>query len=230
MPRPRLSGNRKNAAKAVAEKIVGKTSSTATATATTPTASISSPLRPSTIATTQGDISVPGLMDFTPDKIEGMLPQFDDSKYRVSDPLNPPADMPQLSQQAFDRAEAIYQGGIRALKATGLSFDLRQENFTTLKKKVSAFGSGVKLATEVERVKGDFLDYLSQGETNKQKNIAFNVATHKTATDSQKAVYDVQTLDEKLEQARIAADMATAQTQEKLSGLTEFQKQLSGQK
>jgi hypothetical protein len=36
-------------------------------------------------------------------------------------------------------------------------------------------------------------------------------------------------MDEKLEQSRIAADLAKAQTQEKLSGLNEFQKQLSGQ-
>jgi len=228
MARQRLSSNRKNAAKAVADKIAGKTSSATAVSSPAPTMSVPVSSKPSTIATTQGDITVPGLIDFTPDKIAGMLPQFDDSKYQVTDPFNP-LEMPQLSQQAFDKTEAIYQGGIRAIKATGLSFDLTKERFTTLKKKVSAFGSGVKLATEVERVKGDFLDYLNQGETNKQKNIALNVSTHKTATDTQKAVYDIQTLDEKLEQARIVADMATAQTQEKLSGLTEFQKQLSGQ-
>jgi hypothetical protein len=230
MVRPRLSSNRKNAAKAVADKIAGKTSSVTTASAPTPTVSVPTSSKPTVVSTTQSAISVPGLMDFAPEKIEGMLPQFDDSKYQVTDPLNPPESIPQLSQQAYDKTEGVYQGGIRALKAAGLSFDLTKERFTTLKKKVSAFGSGVKLATEVERVKGDFLDYLNQGESNKQKNIALNVSTHKTATDSQKAVYDVQSLDEKLEHARIAADMATAQTQEKMSGLTEFQKQLSGQK
>jgi hypothetical protein len=230
MVRPRLSSNRKNAAKAVADKIAGKASSATTTTTATPAVSVPTSSKSTAISTTQGAISVPGLMDFAPEKIEGMLPQFDDSKYQVVDPLNPPESIPQLSQQAYEKTEGIYQGGIRALKAAGLSFDLTKERFTTLKKKVSAFGSGVKLATEVERTKGDFLDYLNQGESNKQKNIALNVATHKTATDSQKSVYDVQSLDEKLEQARIAADMATAQTQEKLSGLTEFQKQLSGQK
>jgi hypothetical protein len=230
MVRPRLSSSRKNAAKAVADKIAGKASSATTTTTATPAVSVPASSKPTAISTTQGAISVPGLTDFAPEKIEGMLPQFDDSKYQVADPLSPPESIPQLSQQAYEKTEGIYQGGIRALKATGLSFDLTKERFTTLKKKVSAFGSGVKLATEIERTKGDFLDYLNQGESNKQKNIALNVATHKTATDTQKAVYDVQSLDEKLEQAKIAADMATAQTQEKLSGLTEFQKQLSGQK
>ncbi len=168
-------------------------------------------------------------MEFTPDNIQGMLPQFDEGKYQVSDPLNPPADMPQVSQQKFDKSEAIYQGGLRAIKLTGMGFDLAKERFVTLRKKVSAFGSGVKLATEVEKVKGDFLDYLNQGETNKQKNVALGVSQHKTTTDTQKAIYDVQSMDEKLEQSRIAAELAKAQTTEKLSGLQEFQKQLSGQ-
>jgi hypothetical protein len=168
-------------------------------------------------------------MDFEPSQIQGMLPKFEDGSYQVSNPLNPSESIPQVSQQQYDKSEIIYGGAIRALKLTGLAFDLTKERFTTLKKKVSAFGSGVKLSTEIEKVRGDFLDYLNQGETNKQKNTALSVAVHKTSTDEQKAVYDVQTMDEKLEQSRISAEMAGLQTQEKLSGLTEFQKQLSGQ-
>ena len=33
--------------------------------------------------------TVPGLMEFTPDKIESELPKYEDSKFRVDDPLNP---------------------------------------------------------------------------------------------------------------------------------------------
>jgi hypothetical protein len=216
----RLSSASKKAASTVASKLGNNGSSPNSATNTATDASA--------IANSQTSISIPGLMEFNPDNIQGMLPQFDEGSYQVSDPLNPP-EIPQISQQQYDRSEATYQGGIRALKLTGLSFDLTKERFTTLRKKVSAFGSGVKLSTEIEKVKGDFLDYLNQGETNKQKNIAYSVATHKTSTDGQKAVFDTQTMDEKLEQSRIAADLAKAQTQEKLSGLTEFQKQLSGQ-
>jgi len=216
----RLSSASKKAASTVASKLGNNGSSPNSATNTATDASA--------IANSQTSISIPGLMEFNPDNIQGMLPQFDEGSYQVSDPLNPP-EIPQISQQQYDRSEATYQGGIRALKLTGLSFDLTKERFTTLRKKVSAFGSGVKLSTEIEKVKSDFLDYLNQGETNKQKNIAYSVATHKTSTDGQKAVFDTQTMDEKLEQSRIAADLAKAQTQEKLSGLTEFQKQLSGQ-
>ena len=216
----RLSSASKKAASTVASKISNNGSS--------PTSSTNTVANSSALANSQTSISIPGLMEFTPDNIQGMLPQFDEGSYQVSDPLNPP-EIPQISQQQYDRSEGIYQGGIRALKLTGLSFDLTKERFTTLRKKVSAFGSGVKLSTEIEKVKGDFLDYLNQGETNKQKNIAYSVASHKTSTDGQKAVFDTQTMDEKLEQSRIAADLAKAQTQEKLSGLTEFQKQLSSQ-
>ena len=217
---PRLSSASKKAASSVASKLSGNT-----ATSVKP----SNPAtQASTIAKAQTSVVVPGLMEFAPDNIQGMLPQFDEGKYQVTDPLNPP-DLPQVSQQQFDRSEAIYQGGIRALKLTGMGFDLAKERFVTLRKKVSAFGSGVKLATEVEKVKGDFLDYLNQGEINKQKNVALGVNQHKTTTDTEKAVYDVQSMDEKLEQSRIAAKLAKAQTTEKLSGLQEFQKQLSGQ-
>jgi hypothetical protein len=217
----RLSSASKRAAESVASKISGNGSKPTTANSPATTASA--------ITNTQTNVTVPGLMEFTPDNIQGMLPQFEDGKYQINDPLNPPESIPQVSQQQYDKSEAIYQGGQRALKLTGMSFDLAKERFTTLKKKVSAFGSGVKLATEVEKVKGDFLDYLNQGETNKQKNIVLGVSYHKTTTDTQKAVYDVQSMDEKLEQSRLAAEMATLQTQEKLSGLNEFQKQLSGQ-
>jgi len=218
----RLSSASKRAAESVASKISGNGSKPTTANSPATTASA--------ITNTQTNVTVPGLMEFTPDNIQGMLPQFEDGKYQINDPLNPPESIPQVSQQQYDKSDAIYQGGLRALKLTGMAFDLTKERFTTLKKKVSAFGSGVKLATEVEKVKGDFLDYLNQGETNKQKNVALGVSYHKTSTDTQKAVYDVQSMDEKLEQSRLAAEMATLQTQEKLSGLNEFQKQLSGQK
>jgi hypothetical protein len=218
---PRLSSASKKAANSVVSKISNSTSTSTT---------VNNPAtQASAIAKAQTSVVVPGLMEFTPDSIQGMLPQFDEGKYQVTDPLNPPADMPQVSQQQFDKSEAIYQGGIRALKLTGMGFDLAKERFVTLRKKVSAFGSGVKLATEVEKVKGDFLDYLNQGETNKQKNVALGVSQHKTNTDTQKAVYDIQSMDEKLEQSRIAAELAKAQTTEKLSGLQEFQKQLVGQ-
>lgn len=218
---PRLSSASKKAAAAVASKIGGNGSNATPTSNPAPTASA--------ISKTQSDISVPGLINFTPNDIEGSLPSHKDASYQVTDPLNPPESIPQVNQQQFDKSEVIYQGGLRALKLTGLSFDLAKERFTTLKKKVGAVGAGVLLAKEVEKVKGDFLDYLNQVQVTEQKSIALGVSQHKTVTEGQKAIFDIQTMDEKLEQSRIAADLAKLQTQEKLSGLNEFQKQLSGQ-
>lgn len=101
----RLSSASKKAANNVASKLNSNTASSVKPS--------DSATQASAIAKAQMSVVVPGLMEFTPDNIQGMLPQFDESKYQVGDPLNPSADMPQVSQQQFDRSEAIYQGGIR---------------------------------------------------------------------------------------------------------------------
>jgi len=134
----RLSSASKRAAESVASKISSNGSKS--------TAPSNPATNASAITNSKTSLKVPGLMEFTPDNIQGMLPQFEDGKYQVTDPLNPPSDIPQVSQQQYDQSEAIYQGGIRALKLTGMSFDLAKERFVSLRKKVSAFGSGVKLA------------------------------------------------------------------------------------
>ena len=174
--------------------------------------------------------TVPGLMEFTPEKIEGELPKYDDSKFRVDDPLNPSESIPQISKEQSEKNTAIYEGGIRAIKSYGLAFDLTKERFITSRKKVSVVGAGVKLATEIRKVQGDYIDFLNQGETNNQKLITLGVSQHKTITDTQQAQYDIQSLDEGLEQARISAKQAASKTLEASNKLAEFQKQLSGTK
>jgi hypothetical protein len=156
------------------------------------------------------------------------MPQFSPESYQITDPLNPPSSIPQVSQTDYDEREAIYEGGIRALKLTGLGFDLTREKFTVIGKQAKAFGAGIKAATALEAVKGDYLDYQSQVETTSQKSIALGTNQHKTTTEQTKAGYSQQEMDEKLEQARIAADLAAEQTKEKQSGLDQFRKQLTG--
>jgi hypothetical protein len=189
----------------------------------TPTTAIA-PTRGGSIA----DVSVPGLPTLIPDQIVSEMPQFSPESYQVSDPLNPPTSIPQVSQTDYDQREAIYQGGIRALKLTGLGFDLTREKFTVIGKQAKAFGTGIKTATALEAVKGDYLDYQSQVETTSQKSITLGTNQHRTATDQTKSTYSQQEMDEKLEQARIAADLAAQQTKEKQSGLDQFRKQLTG--
>jgi hypothetical protein len=108
MARPRLTSAKKTAAKNVAQKIAGKAKTTATAVsgkATTiaksvvdkiPTSITTSPN--STANNTGFSTTVPGLVGITPDVIAGMMPQFQESAYVISDPLNPPETLPQVTR------------------------------------------------------------------------------------------------------------------------------------
>ena len=223
------------AAKKAASRVAGKKAAKAPKESklsenSTPVKSGSTPT--TTIAPTKGSaiasVSVPGLPTLIPNQIAAQMPQFSPDNYQISDPLNPPTSIPQVSQTDYDQREGIYQGGIRALKLTGLGFDLTREKFTVIGKQAKAFGAGIKAATALEAVKGDYLDYQNQVETTSQKSIALGTNQHKTTTDQTKSTYSQQEMDEKLEQARIAAALAAEQTKEKLSGLDQFRKQLTG--
>jgi hypothetical protein len=155
-----------------------------------------------------------------------MLPQFNESAYQVTDPLNPPATLPQATEAQFDKGMTIYEGTQRALKLTGAAFDTTRERFTTLGKQAKAFGAGVKASTEFERVRGDFLDYQNQLQINDQKGITLDVSRHKTTTERTVAVHTTASMDEKLKQAETAAELARAQTRDKQNKLDEFRKSL----
>jgi hypothetical protein len=227
MARPRLSGARKTAAKNVAQKIAGGSKAKAT-TATVEKPSGNAIAYPPTVNTASpGAFVVPGLpTHINPDAVVGMMPKFDESAYQIIDPLNPPETLPQATEAQFDKGMTIYEGTQRALKLTGAAFDTTRERFTTLGKQAKAFGAGVKAATEFERVKGDFIDYQGQLQTNEQKGIALSVSQHKTTTDSTAATHKTADMDEKLKQAEIAAELARATTQDKQNKLDEFRKSL----
>ncbi len=229
-----MTNSAKSAAKKVADKIGGKSKAPAKTPAKTPAKSSPSPSPSSSSSlapTTQNSsaiaaVAVPGLEEFTPDQIASHLPSFDLNSYNIADPLNPPETLPQVSQIDFDKNEAIYEGGIRALKLSGLAFDLTREKFTVVGKRAKAFGAGIKAATAVEAVRGDYLDYLNQTETTAQKSTTLATSQYKTTTDASKAVHTQDEMDQALKQAEIAANLAREKTQEKQSSLDQFRKQL----
>ena len=188
-----------------------------------------------TLTTPKSNIStskttlVPGLTSIDPSNISGMLPQFDGASYNITDPLKPPSNLPQISEADFDSGMSIYQGAIRALKLTGTAFDVTRERFTTEGKKAKAFGAGVKAATEFERVKGDYIDYLTQLETTTQKESGLSLAIKRTQFVQDMAVESEAEMTEKLESAKVGAEMARLQRQDKQSKLDEFRKQLTGE-
>ncbi|NEQ65379.1 MAG: hypothetical protein F6K21_07760 [Symploca sp. SIO2D2] len=182
----------------------------------------------SNLSTTSTTTLVPGLTTIDPNDISGMLPQFEGANYNITDPLKPPSNLPQVSEADFDSGMSIYQGAIRALKLTGTAFDVTRERFTTEGKKAKAFGAGVKAATEFEKVKADYLDYQTQLETNTQKESGLSLAQKRTQFVLDMAVESETEMDEKLESAKVGAEIAKLQRQDKQSKLDEFKKQLTG--
>lgn len=226
MPRPSLSGSRKNTAKAVAEKIAGKAKSPKS----TSTVADKIPVASSPIVSSNNSsgftTNVPGLVGIIPDAIAGMMPQFQENAYAITDPLNPPELLPQVTEAQFDKGMGIYEGTQRTLKLTGAAFDTTRERFTVVGKQAKAFGAGIKAATEFEKVKRDYLDYQGQLETNEQKGLSLGVAQHKTVTDRTAATYDTTSMDEKLKQSELDAQLNQAKTADKQNKLDEFRKSL----
>ena len=226
MPRPRLSSSRKNTVKAVAEKIAGKNKPpkpTSKPADKIPVAS--SPIVSSNNSSGFSTV-VPGLVGITPDAVAAMMPQFQETSYAISDPLNPPESLPQVTEAQFDKGMTIYEGAQRALKLTGAAFDTTRERFTVVGKQAKAFGAGIKAATEFEKVKGDYLDYQGQLETNEQKGISLGLAQHKTVSDRTTATLNTTSIDEKLKQSELEAQLNQAKTADKQNKLDEFRKSL----
>ncbi len=206
----------KAAAQAVAEKLArGKQNSASS------TNSISA-----TSNTTPIDSRIPGLMTVTPDLIPGMMPAFKPEDYRINDPLNPPETLPIATQSQFDKGMKIYEGATRTLKLTGAALDLTREKFTVIGKHSKAFGAGIQAATEIERVKGNYLDYLNQKEVTTQKSVSLDVSQVKTIADTNISVYSKDELDQKLLQAEIKASELRLKTIESEGKLTSFKAQL----
>jgi len=216
MPRPSLATGRKTTTttrKTAADKIAEKSS-------TLPLASITNNQQNDAVS------QVPGLTVFSPDAIASMMPQFSENSYAVSDPLNPPSTITQATEAQFNQGMGLYAGADRALQLTGAAFDLTRQRFSTVGKQAKAFGAGIKAATEFEKVKGDYFDYQGQLQTNQQKAVVLDVSQHRTATVVAQAAYDKTSLDEKLNQSKIDAELNAAKSRSKQSILDEFLKQL----
>lgn len=206
----------KAAAQAVAEKLAGRKQNSASSTNSTSATSATIPI----------DSRIPGLLTVTPDLVPGMMPSFQPNQYHISDPLNPPETLPQATQSQHDLGMKIYEGATRSLKLTGAALDLTREKFTAIGKHSKAFGAGVLAATEVEKVKGNYLDYLNQKEITTQKSVSLDVNQVKTVTDTNISVHSKDELNQKLLQAQIKAEELWLKTIESEGKLTSFKAQL----
>lgn len=206
----------KAAAQAVAEKLARGKGSTASTTTSPNAAAATNPI----------DSRIPGLLSVTPETVPVLMPPFHPEQYRINDPLNPPTDLPQATEAQFDKGMKAYQGATRALKLTGAALDLTREKFTVIGKHSKAIGAGIQAATEIEKVKGNYLDYLNQKEITTQKSVTLEVNQVKSFTDTNIAVHSKDELTQKLKQAELKAEESRLKTVETEGKLSSFKAQL----
>jgi hypothetical protein len=219
----KLTTASKTSAQKVADKIAksGKSSNPETHLPT-----MSTPVNITQLPLSEVSLDVPGLNTLTPSNVPELLPQFDTTAYQIEDPLNPPESLPQATQSQFDRGMGIYEGTQRALKLTGAAFDTTRERFNVVGKRAKAIGAGIIAGTEIEKVKGNYIDYQSQQQATEQKLVTLDVSRNRTVVDRTVAVYSKAELEEKLKQAEIKSEEAKLKTAESQGKLTEFQQKL----
>lgn len=218
---------KKTAAEKLAEKQAKEASEKASQGSQTGQQSVLVPSNPTTsqqAQTLQNSSLVPGLKTLSiADVGNRMTSTFNPENYAVTDALKPPESLPNLSDGDFEGLQTIYKGAINASKAEGLNYDLKKEVFVTQGKEADAFGAGIKTATKFEKVKGEYFDYQSQLETNKQKESDLGVAQYNTVQGAAKATYLKTITEESVNQARINSELAKTETLNKQKKLIETQ-------
>jgi hypothetical protein len=169
---------------------------------------------------------IPGLLEITPETIESTIPQFNPNQYDITNPLAPSETLPQVSEAEFDRGMKIYEGASRALDLTGAAIDLTAKRFSVSGKHAKAIGTGIKVLTAIESTKGDYLEYQTAIEGNKQKATGLSVARHQTVQGEEAAIHLKAELDERLEQAKLRAEAAQTKSLQALSQLNELKNAL----
>jgi hypothetical protein len=222
----RLSSASKTSAQKVADKIAKSAKTGKGSTTETHLPVVSTPANITQLPISEISLDVPGLTPLSPSNVPELLPQFDISNYQIEDPLNPPESLPQATQSQFDRGMGIYEGTQRALKLTGAAFDTTRERFNVVGKRAKAIGAGVIAATEIEKVRGNFIDYQSQQQATEQKIVTLDVSRSKTVIDRTVANYSKAELEEKLKQAEIKSEEAKLKSAESQGKLSEFQQKL----
>ncbi|NER45846.1 MAG: hypothetical protein F6J92_03995 [Symploca sp. SIO1A3] len=167
-----------------------------------------------------------GVDSVTPEMVVKTLPSFNPNDYGISNPLQPPQNLPQVNELDFESLMSTYQGAIRALKLTGQAFDLTGERYVTEGKKAKAYGAGLDAGIEFEKAKAKLYKYHTQVENTDQAESHYNLAVKRTGVVEKINEYAGTELDENLEKARVKSEAAKLQRQSAESKLSELQKQL----
>lgn len=160
----------------------------------------------------------------TPDGLK--LPKWDPAKFEITDPLNPPASLPQISDQEYESRSTTVKRAINAVKLTGACFDLYRERYSTEAKYYKAVTSGVLAAGEYSKLEGALTDYQVARENVSQKQLSLGVALATTQHHEGLANHTKKDLEEKLKQTQIKSESEQVKTQQALNNLKELKSQL----
>ena len=218
------------------ERQAAKTTPKKTGTRTSKTTTVTKPKVTNVSNSSNGGLSVTsnynslinGYTELTQSVANELIPQFDGSRYRVDDPLNPPESLPQVSEAQHTKATRIYQGSQRALDLEGQNIDLAAKRITVETKKANTYTTLMQMGQAFQRAKGSELDYLSQVEITQQKQVKLDVERLRTAHVASVAIETENELDEALEASRIKAQIASTRKQVAQVKLDELRKELEG--
>ncbi|WP_414579302.1 hypothetical protein [Anabaena sp. CCY 9402-a] len=173
-------------------------------------------------------IAANGLPDIDVNAIAARLPKHD--ALVIEDPLNPPENSPRQTDAQRQHTKVVYSEIINARESIGDANKAIKADFDARKEGIKAFGAGVQLATEVEKVRGNLMDYSSQIEQNKQKYVGLAVNQYKTAIEVERAVFQKIDLDAKLQDDQLKAELSVEKVKKSRMLLDDFKKQLGESK
>ena len=163
-------------------------------------------------------VSLPGLADFSIDRVDQFVPGTNREANQITDLLRPQiAD--KLTESDRDTALNEYELGINAEKVKQKGFDYIGEQFKSEINRNKAVGEFVKVGTSIENVKGAVIDYFTATEQNREKGARYVSSQVKANTAIAILPETIATADQFLNQARLNREMAELKTSQMFTKL-----------
>ena len=163
-------------------------------------------------------VSLPGLADFSIDRVDQFVPGTNREANQITDLLRPQIS-DKLTESDRDTALNEYELGINAEKVKQKGFDYIGEQFKTETSRNKTVGEFVKVGTSIENVKGAVIDYFTATELNREKGARYVSSQVKANTAIAILPETIATADQFLNQARLNREMAELKTSQMFTKL-----------
>ena len=163
-------------------------------------------------------VSLPGLADFSIDRVDQFVPGTNREANQITDLLRPQIS-DKLTEADRDTALNEYELGINAERVKQKGFDYIGEQFKTEINRNKTVGEFVKVGTSIENVKGAVIDYFTATEQNREKGARYVSSQFKANTAIAILPETIATADQFLNQARLNREMAELKTSQMFTKL-----------